>query len=222
MISVYKAAHLADAQMVVDVLAGEGIVARIFGGALGSAIGELSTDSTPDVRVAAADAPRARSIIAAWEATEVDEPAPAAAAPATRSLMPAFVALIAGVMIGAAGIHLTREYPRRTDVHDYDQDGVVDERSISNDERYIRTEFDRNGDGKVDELLVYGRYGESTTRSDHDFDGEYEMVTEFRKNLPVKATVDYDGDGVIDYRAYFTHGVLEREEHYDAGNEGST
>ena len=139
MIPVYKAAHLADAQMVVDILSQQGIAARIFGGGLGSGAGELPMDSTPDVRVPPEDVERARAIIAQWEATPVDEPVARAPTATPRALMPALVALLAGVMIGAAGTRLMTEFPRHSTEADYDEDGVVDERSVYHDQRFIRT-----------------------------------------------------------------------------------
>lgn len=216
MISIYKAAHLADAQMVVDILAQDGITACIFGAGLGSAAGELPMDSSPDVRVLADDVDRARAAIAAWEQTPVDEPVANDPPHLPRSLMPALIALLAGVMIGSAGTHLMKESPRHATESDFDEDGVVDERSIYHGERYVRTEYDRNGDGKVDEVFEQGRrFGDSTQKSDQDFDGRYEMRTEYRLGQPVTTSIDYDGDGHDDYSASYHQGVVTGEEYRD-------
>jgi hypothetical protein len=225
MITVYRAAHIADAQMVVDVLALEGIEAVIIGSALTSGAGDLPMNVAPEVRVDDDDAVRARGIVEAWAAKPADAPAADAPPPSMRvNWFSALVGLLAGVVIGAAGVHFRNRAQEQSAVVDYDRDGHPEERWVYGSNGDVsRVDYDHNSDGKIDETSESGRtYGQSTVRSDNDFDGRMETVTQVWQGLYDTARIDLDGDGVHDEFIDYEFGRVKLEEYRDRASQQVT
>jgi hypothetical protein len=71
--AVYHAANQFHAQLIVDLLQSEGIVARIHGAYLAGAAGDLPLGGLIRVMVDEHDAERAETIVAQWEALPVPD-----------------------------------------------------------------------------------------------------------------------------------------------------
>lgn len=210
--TVYDATHGVDAQIVADVLKGEGIEAFVTGAGLVGAAGELPAIGLVKVRVADDDAERALAVVRAWEASTppMDEDQPASPAdPRPRRSAPSFVV---GLAIGA-GVAWTiaHGWPNSVDNKGHEA-GFVDRRWIKAGDRVVRIETDRNADGRVDEVMRMGeRDGDSVVEQDQDFDGVFEYEMRVADYLPTSISGDRDGDGYDEYHASFRRGVMVSE-----------
>lgn len=203
--TVYDAAHGLEAQLVVDMLAGEGIEAIVTGAGLTSAVGTLPTMGLVQVRVAEDDVERALAAIAAWRATPVEpdpeEPPALPRRPARR--VPWFViGVVAGAAIAFAAMHPWRSTEMRLGLGDR-----VAERVVREGERIVRVESDENRDGRMDQIWLYGSSdGSYLLQQDADFDGRFESELRYVNDRPISAKADLDGDGYDEYEAKFRSG----------------
>lgn len=232
MIIIYRAANIADAHLIRQMLEAEGIPAFIQGEYLQGAVGELPANTEILVQVGDDDYAAARAIVETWESAEVDaiednvddDAADASPPPASpfsmRHGIPVFTMfayLLLGVLGGASMVWTVYNRPSQGTGIDYDGDGRDEERVFFAGERIQRVEYDRNRDGKVDQIYRYGVDGTlDMVESDEDFDGGHELVTRFRHNQPERWAADDGLDRSIDRRGEFAMGVLFRDEWLDA------
>jgi Putative prokaryotic signal transducing protein len=222
---VYRAANIADAHLIRQMLEAENIPAFIQGEYLQGAVGALPANTEILVHVGDDDYAAARAVVERWESADAeaieDEEAPQYAAsplPARRgvSVFTAVGCLLFGALAGAAMVWVVYNRPSEGASFDYDGDGRAEERAFFAGERVQRIEYDRNRDGKADQIFHYGidRTLDSI-ESDDDFDGGYERVDRFRHNQPQRWVVDDGLDRNIDRRGEYAMGVLFREEWLD-------
>lgn len=223
MIIVYSAANITDAHLIRQMLEAEGILAFIQGEYLQGAVGELPANTEIFVRVADENAAAARVIVDAWESAEpeldVSEsmttsvPAPP---PRGMSVFATITLLLAGIVIGAAGMWAVQNRPSEGPAIDHDGDGHVDERLFMAGDRIARIDLDRNRSETADQRFHYGANGLlEKIESDDDFDGHFERIDTLRKSQLVESRIDSDRDGRRDARAEYMLGVIYREEWFD-------
>lgn len=207
--TLYKASDGIEAQLLVDVLASEGIEARIEGEHLQGAIGELPAAGLVRLTVDEADHARARLVIERWEASAAHSP-PELANP-RRKLSWGFLGFWAGLVIGIGGSFLYFQAPATSDGVDYNGDGVLDERfAYSAAGLLLKIESDRNFDDKVDSIIRYDRQGLiQSSEADDDFNGTMESRSRYWRGNAQTTEVDTDGDGTTDLRAHLFYGVVE-------------
>lgn len=219
--TVYQAANGVEAQIVVDVLGGHGIEARVHGAGLLGAAGDLPAMGLVQVRVVYdAQAERAREIIREWEALKPEaEDEPADEAPAQRPVaarakrLPWFVLGVA--LGGLVAALLVREMQYTREVDD-NADGLVEVRWTWDGSRLARGELDTNNDGRIDVVRVYGSNSTNYLETDdRDFDGRFEVETRYRSDVPEQASGDLDGDGYGEYVAKYVRGFLAEENYSD-------
>lgn len=202
----YRAANGIEAHMLQDLLAQDGIAARLDGAYLEGAIGELPAAGLVRLVVEDEDYERARALLMAWEAANAPAPPTPQTPPAHKSRIGA--ALI-GLAVGVAGATFYFRAPVGSDGIDFDGDGVLDETWTYSPEGVIReVRTDRNRDRKVDFIVRYGSGGApEVSESDDDFNGTFEMISTFVQGNIQIAETDTDGDGVADLKTYFRQGV---------------
>lgn len=241
MIIVYRAANVADAHLIRQMLESEGIPAFIQGEYLQGGIGELPANTEILVHVGDENAAAARTIIDAWESAEPVEfdtdgleaggsaaddaersiagipPAPIVPVRRGFSMLWIISALFFGVASGAAATLIILHAPQPPSEIDLDGDGRSDEFAYFFGKRLQRVEIDRNRDGKIDQILYYG--GDtyiSRGESDDDFDGTMEVRDRYRGGQISDTDIDSDGDGRSEYRVEYRFGLVFREEFTDA------
>jgi len=210
--TVYDAANGVEAQIVADTLKGEGIEAVVTGAGLIGAAGELPAIGLVNVRVADVDAERALAIIRAWEAaTPTADPGEPTAPPAPRPARrgPTF---LAGIAIGALATYtVVHGWPTRIENTGHEE-RRVDRSLIEVGGRLVRVETDRDGDGRVDDVIRMGDAdGDSVIAQDEDFDGVFEHETHVADYLLSAVSADRDGDGYFEYYANYHHGAMVEE-----------
>ncbi len=204
----YRAANGIEAHMLQDLLAQDGIAARLDGAYLEGAIGELPAAGLVRLVVEDEDYDRARALLMEWEASNAPAPAPPTprTTPAGKSRIGA--ALI-GLAVGVAGATFYFRAPVGNGGIDFDGDGVLDE-TWTYSPQGVLTEVrtDRNRDRKVDLIIRYaGNGAPEVSESDEDFNGTFESISAFVQGNIQSTETDTDGDGVADLKTYFRHGV---------------
>lgn len=227
MIIIYRAANIADAHLIRQMLEAEGIHAFIQGEYLQGAVGELPANTEILVQVGDNDYAAARAVVERWESAEVEqveddtEYASQSAASTSGmsrgvSVLTVFACLLAGALAGATVVWAVYNRPSAGTNVDYDGDGRAEEQVFFVGDRVVRLEYDRNGDGKVDLIVRYNLDGTiDMAEYDDDFDGGYERVERYHRNLPQRWVVDDGLDRAIDHRGEYVMGVLFREEWLD-------
>ena len=242
MLIIYRAANIADAYLIRQLLEAEGVPAFIQGEYLQGAVGELPANSEILVRVADENAEAARMIVDEWESAEPvefdadgsevggpgsDDPQPdgpgslntettsVSSSPARRSVSMLWVigALFFGGAFGAAATWIVLHAPQPPSEIDLDGDGRPDEFVYYFGQRLERIEIDRNRDGEIDQTQYYDA-GASTSRSesDDDFDGRMDGRARYSGGQVIDNEIDIDGDGRAEYRAEYRFGLMLREE----------
>ena len=206
--TIYEAANLLEAQMLADVLRQEGVTAQVMGSFLPGAVGELPAAGLVRLVVEEEDADRARAVIARWEATQVNEPAPRTAG--VTPSRPAWLWGLGGLVVGAGLCFAWLRVPLHQTGFDHNRDSQIDERwEYSLAGVAVSAEFDRNFDNKFDLRYRYDAHGNlGQGESDDNFDGIYETKTVFLANQPQQSEADTDGDGLVDLATRFIHGVI--------------
>ncbi|MDI1259996.1 DUF2007 domain-containing protein [Aquabacterium sp.] len=216
--TVYNAANLLEAQMLLDVLRQEGITAHIRGAHLQGAMGELPAAGLVRLEVLEEDHPRAREAIDRWEAVNPvpDTPVGATADGSGGRSSWARPALT-GVAVGMALSFALMRLPASTEGQDNNGDGVLDEHwRFSASGRHLSTELDRNFDQRIDEISTFDGHGQLLrSDSDEDFDGVMDTHIHYKRNNPELAEVDLDGDGLTDVRTLYRDGVAHTVEYVD-------
>lgn len=233
MIIIYRAANIADAHLIRQLLEAEGIPAFIQGEYLQGAVGELPANTEILVHVADENADAARAIVDEWESAEPvmleEEAAEKSLAagtlpspPASKRGMP--IAWIVGssafgAILGAGLVWNLLHAPRPPSEIDYDGDGRADEFAYFFGERLERVEQDRNRDGKIDQTFHYGSDGfVARSEGDDDFDGRIDQRMGYSGGQVAHVEVDFDGDGRPGYRAEYRHGLILSEEYMSAAD----
>ncbi len=231
MIIIYRAANIADAHLIRQMLEAEGVPAFVQGEYLQGAVGELPANTEILVHVADENADAARAIVDEWESAEpvlleedvaekstVTETPPSL--PASKRGMP--IAWLVGssafgAILGAGLTWNLLQAPRPPSEIDYDRDGRADQFFYYFGERLERIEMDRNRDGKIDQTLYYGLDGIiARNEMDDDFDGRIDGHARYKYGQIIDIDVDADGDGRPEYRAEYRHDLILREEYMDA------
>jgi hypothetical protein len=215
--TVYEAANAIEAHMLQDLLRQQGITTRLDGEFLGGAVGELPAGRL--VRLVAEDeqVAAARAAIERWEATQVDEPASAAAEGRRRGGR-AWTAAALALAVGIGGSWAFFRTPATVDGIDHDRDGVLDERWIySPAGTLVEARIDRNVDRQTDLVQRYDRRGQiASAESDDDFDGRFETHLRYERGNVASGDTDTDGDGLPDLLTFYEHGVLKSQDFVDA------
>jgi hypothetical protein len=214
--SVYECTLAVEAHMICDLLTQAGIAARVDGGFLTGAGGELPLGNTVRVRVEPARAAEAREVIADWEKTQTgDEIPPTTASPRVRSPLWFLVGAIVGA--GLAVILLRLNTPAGVSGVDYDGDGRDETVFHYSGSQPSMTTFDRNRDGVVDARWTFDLRGlEKHYESDDDFDGRFEWQTEVEFGEFSRSVLDADGDARPERVAHYRQGVLVSIDYYFA------
>ncbi|HET9475139.1 MAG TPA: DUF2007 domain-containing protein [Steroidobacteraceae bacterium] len=202
---VYECTLAVEAHMMCDLLSQAGISARVEGAFLTGAGGELPLGNTVNVRVDPVRAAEAREVIAEWEKSQPGEtPAPVVRAPRFKPML----WFLLGALAGATVVFAMFNTPRNELEFDFDGDGFSESRFhyIAGDP--AATEYDRNGDQKIDERWGFHRGFETGYQADNDFDGRFEWQGEVVDDVNTVAVLDLDGDGEAEQVRYLERGVL--------------
>lgn len=216
--TVYNAANMLEAQMLLDVLRQEGITAHIRGAHLQGAMGELPAAGLVRLEVDEEDHVRAREAIDRWEAASPVPDTPVgttANGSAGRSgwALPA----LGGLALGVALSFGLMRVPASSEGQDNNGEGMLDEHwRFSASGRHLSTETDRNFDQRIDEINTFDGHGRLIrSDSDEDFDGVMDTHIHYKHNNPELGEVDLDGDGVTDVRTLYRDGVAHTVEYVD-------
>ena len=222
MIEIYRATSLLEAQMIVDLLQREGLVAEIIGELLPGGAGELPCNDLISVRVEAGDQLWAEYCLQEWDsqhapgsrftsgASGADLQTGHYKSPKQRAKLWVAAAglFFGGFMAGAAVIGNYYRSPVTREGIDHNQDGVLDEQFTYQGDRLTQRVQDRNFDGQPDLLVFYDHRGLQLSQQwDDDFDGDFERQQQFGRNLPLVELIDSDGDGMADRRTEYRYGV---------------
>jgi len=203
---IFEASSGLEAHMISNLLQQVEIDTRIDGEYLQGGIGELQTMGFVRVLVNDSDYKNAQEIIKIWDA---NQSVPEKVTPPKSKSSGIGIGLFLGALIGIGATFLAYNTPVTLDGTDYNDDGKLDEKLVYRDNRLSRIEVDRNLDGSVDTIHKYNRKGIIyKTEADDNFDGIFESTITYERNNPILQESDTDQDGVIDYKAYFTDGVL--------------
>ncbi len=210
---VYECTLAVEAHMICDLLARAGVSARVDGEFLAGAGGEMPLGSAVKVRVDPSRAAEAREIIDEWErAQPPPEPDARKASPLRSPLW-----FLTGAIAGSALMFFALRGPQTVNGVDYDGDENNDVRFHYSGNSPTSTEYDRDGDGKVDARWTFDLRGfEKEFSSDDDFDGRFEWQSAVERGWPSVSRLDVDGDGRTDQTWRFTNSVLSTIEYHRA------
>ncbi|GAB4561111.1 MAG: DUF2007 domain-containing protein [Rhizobacter sp.] len=209
--TLYQAASAVEAHMLRDLLKREGIVAHIHGEHLQGAMGELPAAGLIRLVVDEPDFDRARVLVDQWDAEQPSHTPVRPPPTRSRSLLVFLIGLTLGV-VGTAAFFRSAV---TVDGVDHNRDGLLDEKWVyAPSGNLLRSEADRNLDGKPDYLAYFDRRGLlDTAESDDDFNGVFETQIRFRFGSVESQVADTDGDGYRDLRSHFSNGVLSSTEY---------
>jgi hypothetical protein len=183
--SVYECSTALDAHMILNLLEQEGIEGRVDGEYLPGGVGELQAINLVRVMVDDADYERAGQVIRDWEAVRVEEEEAYA-----RKSGNGLSGFLLGLVVGGGLVFWAYNAQRTEDGVDVNGDGVADEKRVYRDNSILRTEADRNLDGRMDMLIHFDRRGlVRKVELDDDFDGVFESGYTFGA-----------GDGILPVR----------------------
>lgn len=215
---VYAPANSAEAHMLAHMLDQNGIVAHIHGEALQGGVGELPAGGLLQLLVADEDYDRARTLIAAWERTNVPSP-DGRVDVKPPSIWMGLVVFALGVgggwLLKTAAENNLVPVDAQQWSFDHNGDGTDDVTQYARMGAFYayKSETDRNFDGNVDDTCSFDANGVTTLcLYDDDFDGYVEGRTVFQFGNPARTTIDTDRDGKPDRTIYSVHGVATREE----------
>ncbi len=148
----------------------------------------------------------AKNIITAWQTNEVTPTQ--GENTRLRQVMNVFnLVLIFVAGLGSAAWYLNP--PIVTNGIDYNHDGVLDEKWHYKRGVNIKTEIDRNLDGKIDSVTYFNRKGIAfLSKEDDNFDGVFETRYQYKNGSLLTMEADTNNDGETDYIAHFRNSVL--------------
>ena len=213
--TLYEAANAAEAHMLVDLLRQQGISAQVEGEYLQGAVGGLPAAGLVRLVADEQDFPRARAVIAQWEAADAAEDAPAAGRQQAPSRYRGLMGFVLGLILGIGGMYAAYRIPAVEEGVDYNRDRVLDRKwTHAANGSPLKLEMDRNRDGKMDYIAHYGVRGlVESADLDDDFNGTFETKIVFQNGHPLTGQVDTDGDGFPDLVSHYKDGVLDSVEY---------
>jgi hypothetical protein len=201
--------------MLQDLLKQQGIEARLDGAQLQGGVGELPASGFVRLVVNDEDFAAARAVVDDWESASAQDPIPIPA-PA-RALSKGVLGALIGLVVGVAATAAFFRAPLPAEGIDHDGDGSLDERWFTAASGTpVRTEMDRNFDGRTDWIYRFDRKGRlESAEGDDDFDGSFETTWQYSRGNPAYGEVDADGDSAPDFAMRLNRGVLASTEYYD-------
>jgi hypothetical protein len=214
--TVFEPSNALEGHMLQDLLKQRGIEARLDGAQLQGGVGELPVSGFVRLVVSDEDFAAARAVIDEWEATSVPDPIAAPPGGFPKVLLGTLV----GLIVGAAASYAFFRAPVPAEGIDHDGDGSLDERWFATPGGApIRTEVDRNFDGRVDWIYRYDPPGKlDSANGDDDFNGTFETAWSYVRGNPAYAEIDLDGDSAPDLVLRLIGGVLDSAEYFEPGN----
>ena len=208
----YESSTAPEAHSVRILLESKGIQSRIDGEHLPSGAGILPATRLVRIMVEEADYIAASEIIDAWESERKTE----SKARDENSALKPIVWFITGTLLASGIMYWNYISPVTVDGIDYNADGKLDEKWIYKNNRISKATFDRNLDGKVDQIYHFDRSGLiNSGEIDYDFNGSLESKQHyFGGNIESEET-DLNQNGIVEYRTTFRYGVIETIEIID-------
>ncbi len=228
MITIYNASNSIDARLIYDLLEQSGIESRVDGEFLHGGMGEVPAGGLVKVVINDDDYEKAKKIIEAWESNELLDQDEVEAdsfnvlentqTQATLShskttnkyiLLP-FMFLLIGVLIGAGYAAYYYNSPVTYLGTDYNGDGKNDEVWKYQGDRVSTSKADRNFDGNYDVVSEFDHRGIiRSTKTDNDFDNRFETIITYKNGNYETTKSDFDNDGFFEYIEYFKYGVFK-------------
>lgn len=208
----YEAQNNIEAHMILNLLEQAGLNARIDGEYLQGGAGELQASGTARIMINEDLYSEAKIIIEQWDTAQ---PLKAPEVPDTKknNWGQGFIGFIVGVTVMAVYFYTPVYY----NGIDYNGDGTLDEKWTYVNDLITKTEIDRNFDGDMDIVYFYDRKGfVDKASADDDFNGSFETDLFYDHGSVVWQKSDTNGDNFKDYRADFTHGLLEKITFFNA------
>jgi hypothetical protein len=214
---VYEAPNALEARMIADVIERSGISCRIDGEYLQGGVGELFVGDFIRILVEDEDYVAGRVVVKNWEATEVVEEPEIAPKSKINIIFSVSLSLLVGLIIGVGCTYFYFNTSITYGGMDHNRDGINDEVWTYVRGRIHKTEVDGNFDGEFDEIYTHTlRGGTNYSESDINFDGVFETFTMFENNLAYSSKQDTTNDGFKDLHTYYSLGVVDTVEFYDA------
>lgn len=208
--TVYEAPNAIEAHMILDLLQQEGVSAQIQGEHLLGAVGELPGAGLVRIVVDDSEFAQARTVVERWDAAQPNEPTLKPTVNKSNTLR----GFIFGLLVGVACSYAYFRSPIHVDGIDHNGDGILDERwTYAPSDKLLKSEIDRNLDGKIDYIVRHGRNGVAeAAEADDNFDGVFESRSSLRDSNAELFETDTDGDGYRDLRWHYINGVLSTAE----------
>ncbi|WNC72696.1 DUF2007 domain-containing protein [Thalassotalea psychrophila] len=208
MICIYEASSAVEAHMISNLLEQSNIEAQIHGEHLQGGVGELQAVGIVRVMVNDEDVSKAKEIVIEWDRKQ---PESDTEVPVLAKTSNGLGKLFLGFIVGAISVGLYYNTPVSYDGIDFNNDGTLDERWTYRNYRLVKTEIDRNLDGKIDTIHNFNSKGwVKKTVTDEDFNGSFETKLSFVKGNVSLQETDIDEDGFNEYRIEFKDGVLSK------------
>ena len=205
--TVFEASTGVEAHMILHLLQQAGIDGRVDGEFLQGGVGELPASGNVRVVVDPAYVAAARKVIAEWDSSQPKEKK---VEPAKRP-NPSYagtIGFLVGATLASAILIWAYNIPFTDEGVDYDGDGRLDETYYWRGGFISQIDGDRNGDGEIDIRFTYSnRLGLDGIESDDNFDAVFEHSTRFKAGKAVSDEIDFNGDGLVDHRIRYRHGV---------------
>ena len=209
MIIVYSAANNLEAHMIKGVLEQQEIPAYIQGEHLQSGAGELPAMSgLVKISVDNINRDAARKIIKDWEAIDqklIDEKASSINQISNSGT--SFLYIISSFIVGAICMYLYLKPTINQQVIDINKDKIDDEKWSYEDNVAVKSEHDRNLDGKYDEIWFYKNGLASLSKFDANFDGKFDTEYSYENAVVSYSKADTDYDGEFDTSVDFESAV---------------
>lgn len=206
---IYKASNLTEAHMILNLLEQHGLSAHLDGDhpkKIKGSIGILIEES---------DYKEGKRILNDFDKNQPKGPlneSPKESKKISFSLFSCFI----GFCLGLFAIAIYYNSPLNRDGVDYNGDGLLDEKWFYINDVILKTELDRNFDGKADLIYKYDRKGiVKSSKSDENFDGVYETKSKYINGNAIWSKSDTNGDGIYDCHIFFENGVFKKIEFID-------
>ena len=203
--TIYEAANIVEADIIVNVLRQEGIAAHVEGRYLPGAFGDLPLAGLVRVVADEPDVERARAVVGEWEKAGVDQEdeAPPPSQPPRPPRYRGLMGLALGLILGIGGMYAIYRTPA------YRTPGVEGRAwTYSLGGRPLKMEMDRNADHKTDDVTTFDLRGQRTSVArDDDFNGTFETRLFFRDDVLQYVDTDITGDGYPERRTYYKNDV---------------
>lgn len=234
--TIYNASNSIDARLVYDLLEQSGIESRVDGEYLQGGIGEVPAGGFIKVVINDEDYEKAKEIIAAWESNklldednfeeenkstqEYSQPqetqSHSQSNKTNKYILLSILFLIIGVLIGAGYAAYYYNTPVSYTGIDFNGDGEEDEVWKYKGERISSSKTDANFDGNWDIISDFDHRGLiNQTKLDSDFDTIFETIITYKNGSYEKTKSDFDNDGFYEYKEYYKYGRLQSTSFFD-------